>query len=46
VSREDILLQLLPVLRHRILLTFEAQMQKVAIDELLLEIARDVGRRG
>jgi len=46
VSREDILLQLLPVLRHRILLTFEAQMQKVAIDELLLEIARDAGRRG
>jgi MoxR-like ATPase len=45
VSREDVERQLLPVLRHRILLTFEAQMEKAAVDDLLPQIAREAARR-
>jgi len=46
VSREDVERLVLPVLRHRILLTFEAQMEKIAVEDLLLEIARNPGGKG
>jgi MoxR-like ATPase len=42
VAREDLLAHLLPVLRHRVVLNFDGEMQKIRVDELLLEIARAV----
>jgi MoxR-like ATPase len=46
VSREDILGHLLPVLRHRIILNIEGELQKVRVDELLREVARAVPAEG
>ncbi len=42
VSRDDILAYLHPALRHRIILNFEGELQKVNVDELLGTLARAV----
>jgi MoxR-like ATPase len=41
-AAEDVRAALLPVLRHRIILNFEGELQKVRVDELLGEIAATV----
>jgi len=43
VSREDVARLVLPVLRHRVLLSFEAQLEKIAIEDLLREVTRKQG---
>ena len=45
ISREDVLENLLPALRHRILLGYEGELQRVSVDALLGEIAAAVGAR-
>ena len=42
VSREDILAMAYPILRHRIILNFEAERQGVSTDDVIREIARKV----
>lgn len=42
VSTGDILENLLPALRHRIIFNFEGELQKVDMDEYLLELAREM----
>jgi MoxR-like ATPase len=46
VSRDDLVGNLPAALRHRVLLTFEGELQKVVIDDLLGEIVRSVPRDG
>jgi MoxR-like ATPase len=43
VAREDVLEHLLPVLRHRVILGYEGEVQRVAVDELLRDLAAKLG---
>jgi MoxR-like ATPase len=44
VSREDIVAQVLPVLRHRVLLGYEGELQRVKMEEFLGEIVTSLSR--
>jgi MoxR-like ATPase len=45
VSFEDIRRVLLPSLRHRVLLNFEAQAEGIEVDRVLLDILEKVNER-
>jgi MoxR-like ATPase len=44
VSFEDIQAVLLPTLRHRLILNFEAEAEGITTDHVLAQILRDVPR--
>jgi MoxR-like ATPase len=46
VSREDVLEHLLPALRHRVIRSYDGELQRVTIEEVLREVAGAAGGRG
>jgi MoxR-like ATPase len=46
ISREDVLRHLLPTLRHRIIRSYDGELQRVTVDDVLGEIAGSLGGKG
>jgi len=46
ISREDVLRHLLPVLRHRVIRSYDGELQRVSVADILGEIAGSLGGKG